>query len=275
MPFSSTRTTAIMHRRISLALYLGFLALPAFADSSLPNITVGAEGYIENYKETVDGSTFMKEDSLMVALVASARLDLTNTQALEFSGRYGRGYADYSSDSGHKDGLTRISSDWRLVYKHDFAAGTSTVTPEAGFGVRLLTDHLDEFQPGGYRRESTYQYLLLGVSNRSPLADNWALVPRFAYQYLVRGTQKSHLCDINPTYPDLSNTQRNGYGLELSVGFEKKLADSNIVALTPFFRYWHIGDSSTDKVSNTYVTITGKEPKNTTEEAGFNVAYRF
>jgi len=266
-----------MHKRASLTLYLGFLALslPAIADSSLPKVTVGAEGYVENYRETVDGYTFMKENSQMFALTASARLDLSTDQALEFSGRYGRGDADYRSSTGSKDGLTRISSDWRLVYKHDFPAGTRTVTPEAGFGVRLLSDHLDEFQPGGYRRESTYQYLLLGVSGRSPLSNDWALVPRFAYQYLVKGRQQSHLSDINPTYPDLTNTQHNGYGLEFSVGFEKTLADKTIVALTPFFRYWNIGDSSTDTASSSTVIITGKEPKNATQEAGINVAYRF
>jgi len=264
-----------MHKCTSLAFFLGIAALPAMADSSLPNVTVGAEGYVEHYRETVGGYTFMTENSQMFALIASARVDLTPDQALEFSGRYGRGNADYSSDSGSKNGITRISSDWRLVYKHDFPAGTSMVTPEAGFGVRLLSDHLDQFQPGGYRRDSTYQYLLLGISSRSPLANNWALVPRFAYQYLVRGKQQSHLSDINSTYPDLSNTQHNGYGLELSVGFEKKLTDTTIVALTPFFRYWNIGDSSTETVANGSVIISGKEPKNTTQEAGVDVAYRF
>ena len=64
--------------------------------------------------------------------------------------------------------------------------------------------------------------------------------------HLLKGTQRSYIGDT------LTNKQKDGYGVEVSADFKKKLGDSAALKISPFFRYWSIEDSnvSSATVSN-------------------------
>lgn len=248
----------------------------AYATNPLPPGRLGIEAYHETYRETLNGARFMQEKGQMLGVNLGIRFDLSDEDAIQFEGRYARGNADYDSASGFYGGLKRVQYDLSLAWKHDTLLKYTLLTTELGLGQRRLNDHLDESGPGGYRRESTYNYLLAAVGTRNRIDDAWSLAPRLAYKHLLSGKQASRLSDVYPACSTLKNHQNKGYGLELTLAFDKQLPEANVLSIAPFYRYWSIKDSSTD-ISYCYgqPLIAGMEPANTTHEAGIGVSYAF
>ena len=56
--------------------------------------------------------------------------------------------------------------------------------------------------------------------------------------YLLKGRQTSTLSDVDPTIADVTNDQRNGYGIRASVYYEK-----DRWSLGPWIQYWDIKQS--------------------------------
>ena len=131
-----------------------------------------------------------------------------------------------------------------------------------GLGYRHLYDYLSDYGTGGYDRRNEMWYLPIGhVLN---LKDNSNF--RFQFNYLIQGTQTSYLSNVYGAGTDLENKQNKGYGLDLSY-----IPSSNNSEW--FIRYWDIGDSTTNTVSNSSYTVTGMEPKNQTLEIGFKSSF--
>jgi hypothetical protein len=150
-----------------------------------------------------------------------------------------------------------------------------------GFGYRFLFNDgrgITTTGNWGYRRASNYLYLPIGLIHRSALNDQARLVSTLEYDYLLFGKQISKLSDGGQGDSDLINTQRRGYGLKLSVMYEK-----DNWSVGPYLHYWNIDRSNwvpeykngLPKFDPNGFQLGGVEPKNNTIESGFKVSQKF
>ncbi len=191
-------------------------------------------------------------------------------------GSFAYGHHDYTG-SGTKDDNPYRYAEVRGTFGKDFDHDRYSLSPYLGIGFRYLHDDLRGVTSTGavgYRRESRYLYIPVGVVHRIGLESSARLSTTLEFNYLLRGRQKSHLSDSFASLPDLTNRQDSGYGIRAGVYYEKGNG-----SLGPWFRYWHIDQSETAPatftVSGTPVTVLFVEPKNETTEIGFRVGYKF
>jgi hypothetical protein len=146
--------------------------------------------------------------------------------------------------------------------------GDTTLSPYVGLGYRQLFHDLRGITSTGslgYRRESTYLTLPLGVVHQMRLENQARLVSTVEYAHLIRGRQESRRSDV-PGLADVTNQQKSGRGLRLSMMYQQKAW-----SVGPFVTLWNIKDSDGVVVG----ALTIKEPANTTREFGVKAAYRF
>ena len=262
-----------------LGVVMGALAASqAFAADIVPSYEIGTEVYHETYEEQVGGNKFMQETAVMKGVNASLLLPFSQEHALRFSARYAQGQSDYKGRSVTCDaqgmcgynsfgstsfsGLDRKTYDLRAAYEWTAPIAQHDVTTAFGLGFRDLVDHLDQAR-GGYRRESQYVYAHLAIASRFQLGSGWSLTPQFAYQHLLQGKQNSG---------GTINKQKNGKGVEFSATLARAFADQSEIRLTPFVRYWKIGDSESAVNAAGQSTL---EPANKTTELGAKLSYAF
>jgi len=186
------------------------------------------------------------------------------------------GHTDYTG-SGTKDDDPYYYAELRGTFGKDFDKDSYGLSPYFGIGFRYSRDDLRGVTSTGavgYRRESRYLYIPVGVTHRLALKSSARLSTTLEFDFLLQGRQKSYLSDAFASAPDLTNKQDSGYGVRASVYYER----ANW-SFGPWFRYWHIDQSDTAPatvtVSGSTVTTFFFEPKNKTTEIGFRVAYRF
>ena len=178
---------------------------------------------------------------------------------LAIEGRYALGQVEYSG-TGSLDGIDSYTHEIRGLVGVPFPK----VIIYSGYGRRYLNDDMNgRFTSTGhigYERESTYQYIPIGVktSHRIPI--------KAEIDILLSGRQVSHFEKIGFTSDPIINKQDRGVGFKLSTEFSKSFGSFD-VSLSPFIRTWKVQES---KVSGGLV-----EPKNTSVEVGGSVAVRF
>lgn len=254
---------------------LSLISANVAAQEMKPIFEIGTEVYQETYKETVNGRDFMQEKATMYGVTGTAGLQLNQQHALKFTGRYAQGKSDYTGafqgqayGTLQRNGQDRRTYELRGTYEYTTPMFGQNITPSIGLGYRNLIDKLDQIGAGGYKRESEYTFLALGLESKFVFEGNkLSLTPKFVYNYLLQGTQHSYL-----TSGTVDNKQKNGNGFELSAAFAYTLQDKSVVKITPFYRYWSISDSERTYVSSTTYFI---EPKNKTDEFGINLTYAF
>ena len=176
--------------------------------------------------------------------------------------RYATGAADYESPiSGSISDTPNRYIEGRLILGKDFDMGTYVLAPYAGLGLRMLHNDLRR-NPAGYRRDSTYTTIPLGVVHRTKFSDQSVLSTTVEYSHLLSGNQKAQLTDTNPSLENLSLDQNKGYGIRLAM----MLRFANL-SFGPTISYWKIAKSENYK--------TWYEPENTTREIGFKAQYHF
>lgn len=185
--------------------------------------------------------------------------------------RFAGGKADYDSSLS---GTIHDHPDWyietRGLVGKDFVVGEAVLSPYVGIGYRYLFNDLRGTSSTGalgYRRESHYYSLPLGVTHRVRLSSGTELSTLVEYAPLLRGRQESMLTDANAALPNVSNLQRRGYGLRL--GATLRMGRWSV---GPLLSWWRIENS--DSVT----TATGAvftEPRNQTREVGLRVGYHF
>ena len=176
--------------------------------------------------------------------------------------RYATGAADYESPiSGSISDTPNHYIEGRLILGKDFDMGTYVLAPYAGLGLRMLHNDLRR-NPAGYRRDSTYTTIPLGVVHRTKFSDQSVLSTTVEYSHLLSGNQKVQLTDTNPSLENLSLDQNKGYGIRLAM----MLRFANL-SFGPTISYWKIAKSENYK--------TWYEPENTTREIGFKAQYHF
>lgn len=189
--------------------------------------------------------------------------------------RYAFGTVDYqSAGTGNASG----NPDWYLELKEvvgkDWFVSGSVISPYAGLGYRYLNNDargLSSTGAAGYRRESHYFYLPVGLTHQTRTQPNSKLISTLEYDYLIAGKQISRLSDTG-YLQDVTNYQNHGFGLKLSVQYE-----INTWAFGPYAQYWNIDQSNIEYIyyQNGSVYGLGAEPKNNTFEFGLRASQRF
>ena len=223
-----------------------------------------------------------QEPGLMSLKGVKMGLDLRTTKALRNDHfmrgelRYAFGSVDYNSNS---TGSASGEQDWyieaRGLVGKDWAINDAALSAYTGVGYRyLFNDGRGITSTGnwGYRRESSYFYLPIGIVHRSSLNDQARLVGTLEYDHLLAGKQISRLSDGGQGHSDITNNQTSGHGLKLSVMYER-----NKWAIGPYAHYWKIGQSDVaPEILNGVPTGQGYvEPKNDTVEFGLKASQKF
>lgn len=191
--------------------------------------------------------------------------------------RLAMGSVNYSSPAS---GSANGEPDWYLegrglVGNDAWSFNNLTLVPYAGLGYRyLFNDARGITNTGfaGYRRESNYLYLPLGIIGRMTMENTAQLVTEAEYDQLILGKQFTKLSDAGLGYSDVSNNQNSGYGLKLSVKYEK-----DNWGVGPYANYWNINRSAVvPEIQNGVPTGFGLvEPKNNTVEFGLKASVKF
>ena len=176
--------------------------------------------------------------------------------------RYATGAADYESPiSGSISDTPNRYIEGRLIMGKDFDMGTYVLAPYAGLGLRALHNDLRR-NPAGYRRDSSYTTIPLGVVHRTKFSDQSVLSTTVEYAHLLSGTQKAQLTDTKLYSENVSLDQKKGHGFRLAM----MLRFANF-SVGPTVSYWNIAKS---EVYKGWV-----EPANTTREIGLKAQYHF
>jgi hypothetical protein len=185
------------------------------------------------------------------------------------------GSVDYNSNgTGSASGAPDWYLEARVLVGTDWSMEYSVFSPYVGLGYRYLFNDgrgISSSGAAGYRRESNYVYLPIGIDHRAALNDQSKLVYTLEYDHLLAGKQISRLSDTG-LLKDVTNTQNSGFGLKLSVIYEN---DNG--AIGPYAHYWNIDQSNTAPLYylNGVLYGTGVEPKNNTVEFGLNIRQQF
>lgn len=159
----------------------------------------------------------------------------------------------------------------RALAGRDYGIGeTMAWSPYVGVAFRYLFNDLrgtTSTGDRGYRRDSSYFYVPLGVTLRMRLGEEWVLAPQFEYDAFVYGVQRSFLSDAGFGDPDVTNRQRRGRGYRAQLMFEGPRW-----SFGPWMHYWNVKDSD---IQANGAGLGGLEPANWTRESGVELRYRF
>jgi hypothetical protein len=189
-----------------------------------------------------------------------------NSETSFFTGelRFANGDAKYTNTTGTTgDGL----SDWyweaRALFGVDIDMNGYVLAPFMGVGYRYLYNDLRALS-NGYRRESRYVSIPIGVTLRTRFSDQSQLHTTVEYVHLVNGRQDALLSDIGGSRQDVTLNQKNGNGLRLKI-----IQQFPTWSIGPTFTYWSLAASD---VGGTPAVF---EPKNNTVEVGVSFKHRF
>jgi hypothetical protein len=219
--------------------------------------------YYAYIEDTATQDPFMEEKTKLLPTIFIGYKDetsirSTNRNSISWFAEAALGQVEYSNYAGTQ---THTHNYWKIQ--------TEAVYPlpenfYAGLGYRHLYDYLSDAGANGYDRLNQLLYIPVGyiLNNKDGSA------AKFQFNYLIEGKQTSYLSQMSINgggYADLENTQKNGWGLDLS--YTPKESNWEI-----FAKYWNIDDSTTNTSTGSRST-TGLEPHNVTYEIGVKYAF--
>ena len=236
---------------------------------------------ISHYK--YEEPNFMSLEAMKLGIDYSTTLTVDDSWFMRLDGRYATGDADYeSAGTGSSNDIPDWYAEIRALIGTDYVFNDFILAPYSGLGYRYLFNDLrGDTSSGavGYRRESEYFYLPIGVTHRVALSEGSQLENNLEFDYLLNGQQTTHFEDLaghgNFTYgQELKNGQDRGYGRRAS-----SMSLQGNWSVGPYVTYWDIEDSETNTsivgIGGSYYLMSGKEPANNTLEYGIKGAYRF
>ncbi len=204
--------------------------------------------------------------------------------------RFSFGNVDYESEgTGKSDDLDQYLFNIEAHAGYDIPfTDHSRLTPYLGFGWRYLFDDSGGLRTTtghlGYDREITYAYLPIGMEWHTDFRPGWAFEFTAEYDYLIDGTVKSHLEDVDPGYDTVKNDQKHGFGIWGSLKLIKKGEKLDVV-IEPFVRFWKMSasDITAIRYNGQLIPVPGNpgfvlgalEPENKTHEYGVRMGVRY
>ncbi len=269
-----------MFRRFAFLLWTFLIFIPfAFASEPLPkrSYEIGPEIYRFVYEEK---SVLVKDQGMMYGLKGSMTHH-HNRYMFRLEGRGALGDVDYSSGgTGSIDNIKDYVFEGRLLAGYDYIdEDTKLYTVYTGLGYRYLNDAgggtVSTTGAHGYDREANYFYWPLGIEANAIMNENWNVGAYAEYDYLLSGTQESHLSTAFPAYNDVFNDQNTGWGFRGGIKFQKYTEKMDFT-IEPFVRLWRIENSEVSTVTVAgLVAGSGIEPQNKTTEWGANLSLAF
>lgn len=233
--------------------------------STRPGLEIGGQASYYDYEEP----NFAELKGNRLGLVAAWTSVSERSLFAKIDIRASYGSLTYHG-SGSMSGVPDMILETRAVAGFDWVLQAMTVSPYAGLGYRYLYDDLSGYSStgaAGYRRYSNYLYAPVGLTLRVDVGSEWVFAPTAEFDIFIQGRQQSMLSDANPSFPDVTNTQKHGSGYRIYLMFEK-----DHLAVGPFMHYWHIQDSEVQPIGG---GASGLEPENFTHEYGLELRYRF
>jgi hypothetical protein len=225
-------------------------------------------GQVARYHYEEPDFMWLKGDRIGV----TAAYTVANEKRLftRIEGRWSYGNLEYQGSGTLQDVPDHIV-ELRVLAGRDYRTGKVVWSPYVGGGFRYLYNDLrgvSSTGQHGYRRESAYFYIPLGVALRMPLGADWVLAPQLEYNGFVRGVQRSYLADTGITgLYDVTNYQRDGHGYRAQLMIEGKRWSFGV-----WTNYWDVEDSDVQSIG---AGLAGMEPANWTRETGVELRYRF
>ena len=259
---------------LSILLIIINISSVAHANSTGPLSThdgyeVGFQAFFYKYEEQVNGAFFMSTQGKKPGLTFAATNAYDNRMYSTVDARIATGNVSYASNNAAGSNFPDTLFETRAIAGIDIPVGTQLLSPYLGLGYRYLYNDLTTLSSGGYRRESEYLYMPLGVIYRFQLGSDARLSSGLEYDYLIQGVQHSYLSDSDSRYNDLTNIQNQGTGARLHVTYEKVKWSVGI-----FYTQWNIADSDRANIYKSGVYIGyGIEPQNVTREAGLQLKF--
>lgn len=240
---------------------------------TVDSIEIGLQNYWYKYEEEVDGAFFMSNTGYKYGLSLTGTKNIGNDNYMMADVRFAIGDVEYESASGKGD-VSDNMYDVRLAIGTETIADGNLLSSYIGLGYRRLNNDLRDLGSGGYRRESEYLYVPIGVVHRFRVSKTARFSTTVEYDYFLKGEQKSYLSDISPAYAavfgDPINKQNHGYGVRISTTYEQESWSAGL-----FFNYWNIDDSEKNYYTDGFFVYSIMEPENDTKELGLQVKYRF
>ncbi len=258
---------------IIIALLLGATTARAEPTSLYTRSGGDIGASISSYQYEEPGLMSLKGNKFGLDLHAAQALQEQQFMRGEF--RFAFGDVDYNSNgTGSATGDTDWYIEARGLFGKDWALNDAVLAPYIGIGYRyLFNDGRGITSTGnwGYRRESSYLYLPIGITHRMALDGRARLVSTLEYDHLLSGRQISRLSDGSVGYGDVTNNQSSGHGIKWSILYEQ-----DNWAIGPYAHYWNIGQSDISYVYRYGVPVGyGVEPKNNTTEFGLKISQKF
>lgn len=266
-----------MRATISIRIFaIAAVAVGAATVGSRParaiDLTFDVSSY--TYEETTDaGAFFMRDESAPVFFSAGLRDWKPAAEdgriRLLYTGELTYGQVDYSSASSGT-----MTKDYYKARFEGYAAYrvNARFSPFVGLGYRTLLDASggSRSSTGAAAYDRLSQYLYAPIGARFEASDRFGV--KAQYNLFLKGRQTSYLSTASASYGDISNDQNSGWGVDIAADY--KINDK--WSTYGFYRHWDIDKSeiATGTVSGV-VSFTAWEPKNTTDEFGIGIAYKF
>lgn len=240
-----------------MLLMLLFLLVPVSAHADIKT-TIGPEVSYVSYQEKgiPFGRDIINVEINGVMYGIRGMVEYTDRIYLALDGTYATGSVDYSG-SGTINDIT----DYRIETRGLIGVPVQKAVIFSGYGFRYLNDDASGRVTStglfGYERESTYQYVPIGIKFKGFTGE---------LDILTLGKQESHLEVLDQFAPQVVNKQNSGTALKLSYTLSRDIKGFTIQA-TPFLRWWKVQASKPD---DGFV-----EPKNTSLEVGGQIAIKF
>jgi hypothetical protein len=274
-----------MKKNLLAVILLSSASIGVFAQSTPVNLKTQTGNEIGL---TVSSYSY-SEPSISVSMKATnLGIDYTGTYAFGNNffvlgnANYNNGQVNYSG-TGTQSGIPQFYYDFKGVIGYDFGFDGFNLSPYVGIGYRFLSQQWGGTSTStgalGYDRQSTYNYLPIGLIHRFAFNQKAKIETTFEYDYLLSGNQYSGLSSLNGQsgysgLPNVNNSQTSGYGLNLTIMYKEENW-----GVGPYYKYWNIQDSNVvySQFSRSGTTYIGgwQEPANTTNEYGVKAIYRF
>jgi hypothetical protein len=221
----------------------------------------GENGMSDNANLTgVDAKVFYPVESSSIVLAA-------DLEYLTGGGTYNGsnwGGNPVSSSTTNQMGNLRGTFGIRQFY-----GDSNNIIYFSGIGLRQLVNN--QSGVGSYERDISYTYVPVGLEWGNQITPKMQIAVSADYDFLLEGTVISHFSDVNPSLPDITNHQSNGYGDRIALKGTYQFENYG-VSLQIYQQYWNVLQSDQQPLAGNVAVV---EPDNNSRLTGAILSIMF